>query len=120
VTPAAIKRVLFAWNKEASISLYNHLRLRSQFIIFTAFYLYITLPCLSLYILIDPPLGRQFIIKQLSNTIIAPNIRPRAGPSTASNMPIKAGIDTPGSEPLSMTLPEKIEAARRHITELEE
>jgi hypothetical protein len=29
VTPAAIKRVLFAWNEEALISLYNHLRLGS-------------------------------------------------------------------------------------------
>jgi hypothetical protein len=75
---------------------------------------------LSLHILINPPSGRQFIIKQLSNTIIAPNVRPRGGASTAGNTPIDKGIETPGLEPLSMTLPEKIEAARRRIAELEE
>ena len=51
---------------------------------------------------------------------MAPNVRPRGGASTAGNTLIDRGIETPGLEPLSITLPEKIEAARRHITELEE
>jgi hypothetical protein len=40
--------------------------------------------------------------------------------STASNMLINRGIETPSLELLSIILPKKIEAARRHITELEE
>jgi hypothetical protein len=51
---------------------------------------------------------------------MAPNVRPWAGPSTAGNTPTEAGIDTPGSEPPSITLTEKLEAARRRIAELEE
>jgi hypothetical protein len=51
---------------------------------------------------------------------MALNVRPQGGASTAGNTPIDRGIETPGPEPLSIILPEKIEAARYHITELEE
>ena len=51
---------------------------------------------------------------------MAPNVRPRGGASTAGNTLTDRGIETPGPEPSSMTLPEKIEAARRYIAELEE
>jgi hypothetical protein len=51
---------------------------------------------------------------------MAPNVRPRGGVSTAGNTPTDRGIETPGPELLSMIFPEKIEAARRYIAELEE
>ena len=51
---------------------------------------------------------------------MAPNVRPRGGASTAGNTPTDRGTETPGPEPSSMSLPEKIEAARRRIAELEE
>jgi hypothetical protein len=51
---------------------------------------------------------------------MAPNVRPRGGASTAGNTLIDRGIETPSLEPLSIILPEKIEAAHYYIMELEE